>query len=295
MLGAQVLLGFQYSACFQPRFPQVPAAQQYLWLATLAAMLVSLALLLSPVVFDRVCREDQRVERFEQFVTIAAALALLPFAVSLGTDLYIAASNASARAAAPALGALGTTMALVWWYGIGGWKRMSTPRREPEPEDSMPAGMKDKIQNVLTEARTVLPGAQALLGFQFVVVLSKSFEQLPAALQQLHVATLALTALSTLLLIAPAAYHRIADGGEFTEDTLRFGSRAVVAALVPLALGLCGELFLVTWQVTKSGQWAAGLSSGILVVFAIVWLAVPLLVARRKTHRRSTRTAPKHA
>ena len=36
-----------------------------------------------------------------------------------------------------------------------------------------------RIKQVLTEARVVLPGAQALLGFQFIAVLTDSFARLP--------------------------------------------------------------------------------------------------------------------
>ena len=36
-----------------------------------------------------------------------------------------------------------------------------------------------QIDQMLTEARTILPGAQALLGFQLTVFLTESFERLP--------------------------------------------------------------------------------------------------------------------
>jgi hypothetical protein len=159
---------------------------------------------------------------------------------------------------------------------------MRQPRREPEPDDGKPAELKDKIINVLTEARTALPGAQALLGFQFVVILTGAFAHLPMSLQHLHVASLLLTALTTVLLIAPAAYHRIADDGEFTEATLRFSSRVVVASLAPLGLGLCGDLYVVSWMVAKSSAWAAGVSAGTLGMFMLVWLVYPLLAAKRR-------------
>jgi hypothetical protein len=165
---------------------------------------------------------------------------------------------------------------------------MQRPKPEPHPNDGQPAELKDKITNVLTEARTALPGAQALLGFQFVVVLTRAFADLPAWLQQLHVASLMLTALTTLLLIAPAAYHRIGDDGEFTESTLRFGSRVVVASLAPLGLGLCGDLFLVTWMVAKSVAWAWGLASGMLLLFVLAWLVLPLAASNRRHERSST-------
>ena len=68
---------------------------------------------------------------------------------------------------------------------------------------------KVKIEQMLTEARVVLPGAQALFGFQLAIVLTQSFEQLPSASKITYVASLFLVALPIVLLMAPAAYHRI--------------------------------------------------------------------------------------
>ncbi|XIA63269.1 hypothetical protein ACFIOY_29350 [Bradyrhizobium sp. TZ2] len=39
-----------------------------------------------------------------------------------------------------------------------------------------------KIEQLLTEARGIMPGGQALLGFQFVATLTKAFETLPQAI-----------------------------------------------------------------------------------------------------------------
>ena len=47
------------------------------------------------------------------------------------------------------------------------------------------------ITQMLTEARVVLPGVQALLGFQLVSVLTQAFEKLPASSKLLHAASLA--------------------------------------------------------------------------------------------------------
>jgi hypothetical protein len=50
--------------------------------------------------------------------------------------------------------------------------------------------LKVKIQQFLVEARVVLPGAQALFGFQLAIVLTRPFELLPAASKVVHVASL---------------------------------------------------------------------------------------------------------
>jgi Family of unknown function (DUF6328) len=93
-----------------------------------------------------------------------------------------------------------------------------------------------KIEQLLTEARVVLPGAQALFGFQLAIVLTQSFERLPSMSKAVHAASLFLVALAIVMLMAPAAYHRIVYAGEDTQDMYRIGSALVTVATVPLAL-----------------------------------------------------------
>ena len=97
---------------------------------------------------------------------------------------------------------------------------------------------------MLTEARVVLPGAQALFGFQLAIVLTQAFEQLPSVSRMTHAASLFLVALAILMLMAPAAYHRIVHAGEDTRDMYRIGSALVTMATAPLALGLAGDIYL---------------------------------------------------
>jgi hypothetical protein len=63
-----------------------------------------------------------------------------------------------------------------------------------------------KIEQMLTEARVVLPGAQALFGFQLATVLTQS--------RIVRAASLLLIALTVVLLMTPAAYHRLVYAGE---------------------------------------------------------------------------------
>ena len=46
-------------------------------------------------------------------------------------------------------------------------------------ETEKPTPLSTKVDQLLTEARIIIPGAQALLGFQFAVTLTRAFEQLP--------------------------------------------------------------------------------------------------------------------
>ncbi|HET6630773.1 MAG TPA: DUF6328 family protein, partial [Woeseiaceae bacterium] len=65
-------------------------------------------------------------------------------------------------------------------------------------------------------------------------------------------------ALSIMLLMAPAAYHRIVHAGEDSERMHRTGSILVTAATLPLALGLTGDIYVVMAKI--AGSAAAGLA-----------------------------------
>ena len=67
---------------------------------------------------------------------------------------------------------------------------------------------------MLIEARTILPGAQALLGFQLTVVMTEAFERLGQSEKFTHVAALILMAITVVLLMTPPALHRIVYAGE---------------------------------------------------------------------------------
>ncbi|HWW77013.1 MAG TPA: DUF6328 family protein, partial [Pyrinomonadaceae bacterium] len=161
-------------------------------------------------------------------------------------------------------------------------KRESEMEDEKGGREDKATKLSDKIKHVLTECRVVLPGSQALLGFQFIVILSESFDKLPALSKYIHLACLGLNALTIVLLMTPAAYHRIVERGEESEHFHRFASKILVAALVPLALGLAGDVYVVVQKVTDS-QLVSVVSA--LVTLAIFWELWFGLTLYRRTQR----------
>src|SRR6202023_3395269 len=89
-------------------------------------------------------------------------------------------------------------------------------RKETKMPDKPPEGppLSVQVDQLLTEARLIIPGAQALLGFQFTVTLTRAFAELTDAVKILHIAALCCIGLAVILLMAPASIHRIAFGGE---------------------------------------------------------------------------------
>jgi hypothetical protein len=173
-------------------------------------------------------------------------------------------------------------------------ERKKAMERQQEEKSDGKISVKDKIGHVLLESRMVLPGAQALLGFQIAIILQESFDALPASSKMVHLASLACVALSILLLMTPAAYHRIVEQGEETEHFHKVASRLLLISTVPLALGLTGDCFVVVRKVldsTPAALVAAGLN---LLVCLGLWFGFSLVQRSRRTRAMGSRR-PVHA
>ena len=66
--------------------------------------------------------------------------------------------------------------------------------------------LEEQLRNLITEARIVLPGVQAILGFQLIAVFNERFaHELTRAEQILHVTAFFLIAVAIGLIMTPAA------------------------------------------------------------------------------------------
>ncbi|MBD0327442.1 MAG: hypothetical protein ICV68_13480 [Pyrinomonadaceae bacterium] len=261
----------------------------------LGLMLVAFGLLLAPAAYHRIVEEGEDTNRLHRFSSRVMSYALLPFALALGMDIYVSMEQTTAQSLALAAGLFATVVALFFWYGL---EFIRKGRREPEirekramdekeneQDEAQGTELTDKIKHVLTEARVVLPGAQALLGFQFVTTLMEAFEKLPLSLRYVHLASLMMVALSIVLLITPAAYHRIVEKGEETEHFHRFASRILIAAMIPLALGVTGDFFVVVNKITQSTTAAIISAALALLFFYGFWFGLTLY---RRSRQQST-------
>ena len=266
VLGAQVLLGFEYRSVFEPGFDILPSHSKYLKLVGLGLLLVAFALLTWPGAYHRIVAAGEDTEGVHQFTSRVMEIALAPFLIALGLDMFVAAEKVAGTVAGVAIGFLASLMAFVCWYGLEVVRRGKHRRTHPEGKametyvDKTGRGgtrLSDKIKHVLTETRVVLPGAQALLGFQLVTILMDGFEALPDVSKYVHLISLCLIAASIILLMTPAAYHRIVENGEESEQFHDFAGRILLAAMAALGLGVCGDLFVVAWKVTESIELAS--------------------------------------
>ncbi len=294
VLGAQVLVGFQFRSVFEPGFDSLPIPIQLLKLVGLGLMLVAVGLIISPSAYHRLVEHGEDTEEQHRYTSRMMTWALLPFALGLGLDLFAPTQKVFGWKAGAAAGLVGALLAGSFWYLLGFYMRRERAdeiaaekkRGEAEMEEEKARDEKskltDKIKHVLTECRVVLPGSQALLGFQFICVLTESFDRLPNLSKYIHLAALGLNALTIVLLITPAAYHRLVEQGEETEHFHRFASKILVAALVPLALGLAGDVYVVVQKVTESPLVSVVSALVVLAIFWELWFGLTLY---RRTQR----------
>ena len=92
----------------------------------------------------------------------------------------------------------------------------------------------------------VLPGIQALFGFQLIAVFNTRFDELAPSLRTIHLIALVAGAVSMSLVMTPAAYHRIAERGQLSSRFAELASWLIAAAMAPLALSIALDAFLVS-------------------------------------------------
>jgi hypothetical protein len=291
ILGAQILLGFQFNGAFEVRFDSLPPLAKVLDAIALGMMLASVGLLIAPSAFHRIADHGESTGRMQALTGRCAEAALLPFSIALGLDLAIALGRTFGGVAAGLVGGAGfAVIALVAWYGLGELMKQHQGADERLKAEAHRAAretapLHSRIEQMLTEARVILPDAQALLGFQLAIVLTDAFERLPALSRALHGAALLCVALSVVLLITPAALHRIVWAGEDAEPFLRHGGMVTVSALLPLAVGMAIDAYVVLVRMTGAAGAAAVAAPIVLLCLIGMWFLWPMMERSRRRRR----------
>jgi hypothetical protein len=127
--------------------------------------------------------------------------------------------------------------------------------------------------HILEECRMVLPGIQALFGFQLIAVFDDRFKQLAAHEQQLRLAAIVLVVVAIGLVMSPAAVHRHLQSVD--ERFVKLASRLLVAGMPPLALALCLDVYLVSTLILQDERPSALIAVALFCVLAALWLLLP--------------------
>jgi small-conductance mechanosensitive channel len=147
-----------------------------------------------------------------------------------------------------------------------------------------PVSLDSAARHLLEECRMVLPGIQALFGFQLIAVFNEGFaKKLSVGEQQLHLAAIVLVAVAVALLMAPAAIHRQTQQREVSERFIWLSSRLLLASMFPLAVALCIDIYLISRIILERTPLSAAIAAMLLLVIFALWMVLP--AHERAKHR----------
>lgn len=135
--------------------------------------------------------------------------------------------------------------------------------------------LKDVVRNVLEESRMVLPGIQALFGFQLIAVFNARFEDLSSPDKCIHMIAIVLTIVAIAFLMAPAAYHRQVERNTVSQTLVDYSSKMLCAGMVPLVLSLCLDTFLVSKMILENVLVSGLISGTAFVLLLALWYIIP--------------------
>lgn len=139
--------------------------------------------------------------------------------------------------------------------------------------------------HLLEECRMVLPGVQALFGFQLIAVFNQTFwERLSASHRLIHLLALMVIAIAISLVMAPAAYHRLTHLQTISRRFIVISSRLLLLSMFPLIVGICLDFFLIADLIVEHDLLSVGLSVALLLAYVIPWFIVPLSARHRSNH-----------
>jgi hypothetical protein len=298
ILGGDILLGYTFRMCFEPGYMKLSHANQMVGGVLVAVSILALNWLLIPasahIIADGTNTSVHASER-NRFILVWG---LLPIALGVGADIYLAALGIKLPGAYW-LGIIFGGLALAAWY-VASWVRYRKGRKMKvtadvkEQEKTYKTETKEKVSMLLLEARMILPGVQAFLGFQLATVFMASFAKLPKAVQWAHFGSLSAVAVSVILTIAPASYHRVAESGEDSEHFVSIGSGMLVTALLFLGVGMAADLYVVLFKLEqveglRGEQIAMWSGIAVLVISYAMWFGYSVVDrARERRHRLAT-------
>ena len=146
--------------------------------------------------------------------------------------------------------------------------------------------LSDMASHLLEECRMVLPGIQALFGFQLMTVFNAKFWDLDFYHRVVHLLAIGLVAIAVALVMTPASYHRLALRNSVSQSFIDLSSRLLLCSMFPLMVGICLDFYLITTMILSNAWWAAGLSLVLLGWFAGLWFGLPYKASMSRTPSR---------
>ena len=156
-------------------------------------------------------------------------------------------------------------------------KDRTVTAKEAADASSGSQSLRNEAQMTLDEARMVLPGIQALFGFQLIAVFTEGFRRVADVERLAYLGSLLLVTIAIALIMTPAAYDRIVGESRVSRRFVALASRLISIAMVPLMVGIALEIYIVSLTVVGDPRPAAGVALATALLFAALWFALPWL------------------
>ena len=140
--------------------------------------------------------------------------------------------------------------------------------------------LEEEATHATDEARMLLPGVQAVLGFQLVAVTNNRFTLFTETEQILFLVAFVLLALAMGLIMAPAAYHRQAERGKVTRRFVDLASRLLTLAMLPLITAFAIDTYLIARLVLDDRALSTIIAGIVALVLAGLWYGLPAVSCR---------------
>ena len=132
------------------------------------------------------------------------------------------------------------------------------------------------MDNLIEECRMLLPGIQALFGFQLIAVFNTAFaEKLSSYEQGLHLLAIGLVGVAIALILAPAAYHRQIEPLEITRRFIHISTRLMLGSMASLALSICLDVYLISRLILQDSLFSVLITAALLALFIFFWIIFP--------------------
>jgi drug/metabolite transporter (DMT)-like permease len=132
------------------------------------------------------------------------------------------------------------------------------------------------LGELLQELRVALPGIQVLFAFLLVVPFQQGWAQVTEFEKTVYYVTLLCTAVSSLLLIAPTARHRIRFRELDKRWVVESANRLAIAGLAFLGAAIAGVILLIS-HVVYGDTTTAIATAAVAVAIGWLWFAAPLV------------------
>ena len=139
---------------------------------------------------------------------------------------------------------------------------------------------------VLQELRVMQTGTQILTGFLLSLAFQPAFADLDDRQRTIYLCLVVVSALSSIVSLAPVALHRVLFQKKAKREVVSFGHIALTAALVTVSVLLVGVVGFV-FDVVVDQQAGIVAAVALTLVIAALWVVVP--VALRVTVRNGDR------